>query len=63
MNSYSYLRQYSNRTITQDRNGDECGFTSHVRTLKARKFLSGKWTPQKNSPEASEIIAGSFKYS
>ena len=26
-----------------------CGFTSHGRTPKARKFLSGKWAQKKNS--------------
>ena len=44
------VRQFSNRTITQDGNGDGCGFTSHRRTPKARKFLSGKWAQKKNSP-------------
>ena len=57
MNSYSYLRQYSNRTITQDGNGDGCGFTSHGRTPKARKFLSRKCKvgPKKNFSLGSQL--------
>ena len=45
MNSYSYLRQYSNRTITQDGNGNGCGF------ILKRRFIPNLTTNDRPQAE------------